>query len=85
MFYLTNRYDDQPLLKYMAGFAPPKRHNFQQFKLGEGLVGQCVAERKSILVKNVPPDYRDQLGNRRRPAANILVLPVLFEGDRSRR
>lgn len=32
----------------MAGFAPPRRRNHQQFRSGEGLVGQCVAERKRL-------------------------------------
>jgi HAMP domain-containing protein/CheY-like chemotaxis protein len=82
VFYLNEPVDDQPLLKYMAGFAPPKRHNFQQFRLGEGLVGQCVAERKSILVKNVPPNYLEVTsGTGTARPLNIIVLPVLFEGD----
>src|SRR5471030_1354999 len=34
VFYLNEPVDDQPLLKYMAGFAPPKLHNFQQFRSG---------------------------------------------------
>jgi HAMP domain-containing protein/CheY-like chemotaxis protein len=82
VFYLNEPVDDQPLLKYMAGFAPPKRHNFQQFRSGEGLVGQCVYERKSILVKNVPPDYLEVTsGTGSARPLNIIVLPVLFEGD----
>jgi len=82
VFYLNEPLDDQPLLTYMAGFAPPKRHNFQQFRSGEGLVGQCVYERKSILVKNVPPDYLEVTsGTGSARPLNIIVLPVLFEGD----
>jgi HAMP domain-containing protein/CheY-like chemotaxis protein len=82
VFYLNEPVDDQPLLKYMAGFAPPKRHSFQQFRSGEGLVGQCVYERKSILVKNVPPDYLEVTsGTGSARPLNIIVLPVLFEGD----
>jgi CheY-like chemotaxis protein/signal transduction histidine kinase/HAMP domain-containing protein len=81
MFYLNEPVDDRPLLTYMAGFAPPRLSNHQQFRSGEGLVGQCVAERKSILVKNVPPDYLEVTsGTGAARPLNIIVLPVLFEG-----
>jgi CheY-like chemotaxis protein/HAMP domain-containing protein len=82
VFYLNEPLDDQPLLKYMAGFAPPRRRSVQQFRSGEGLVGQCVVERKSILVKNVPPDFLEVTsGTGQAQPLNIIVLPVLFEGD----
>ncbi len=52
------------------------------FKLGEGLVGQCALEKKSILVSNAPPDYI-QIGSGlgEAPPVNLIVLPVLFEGE----
>ncbi len=49
---------------------------------GEGLVGQCAVEKKRILLTNVPPDFLNissSLGEARR--VNIIVLPVLFEGQ----
>ncbi|MFZ2105539.1 MAG: response regulator, partial [Roseiarcus sp.] len=49
---------------------------------GEGLVGQCALEKKRILLANVAPDFLNistSLGEARR--VNIIVLPVLFEGQ----
>ena len=82
VFYLNEPVDDTPLLKYMAGYAPPRNRNFRHFRPGEGLVGQCVVERKSLLVKNAPPDYLEVTsGTGQSRPLNIIVLPVLFEGD----
>jgi signal transduction histidine kinase/DNA-binding response OmpR family regulator len=53
-----------------------------EFALGEGLVGQCALEKKRIVVTEVPGDYikiSSALGES--APANLIVLPVLFEGD----
>ena len=81
VFYLNDPVDDQALLTYMAGFAAPKR-KAMQFRSGEGLIGQCVYEKERILVSNVPADYLEvQSGTGTATPLNIIVLPVLFEGD----
>ena len=50
--------------------------------LGEGLVGQCALEKQKILLTNVPPDYiRISSGLGEAPPRNVLVLPVIFEGQ----
>ena len=49
---------------------------------GEGLIGQCALEKQRILLTDVPPAYaaiQSSLG--RAMPANIVVLPVLFEGQ----
>jgi len=53
-----------------------------KIELGEGLVGQCAVEKKTILLTNVPPDFTaisSSLGESRQ--LSIIVLPVLFEGE----
>ena len=50
--------------------------------IGEGLVGQCAAEKKRILLTEVPADFvqiESSLG--RATHASVVVLPVLFEGE----
>jgi len=48
----------------------------------QGLVGQCALEKKRILVTDVPSDYvRITSGLGEASPLNIVVLPVLFEGD----
>ncbi len=82
VFYLNEPVDDEPLLRFMAGFAAPRRKARTQFRTGEGLVGQCVFEKRRILVTNAPADYLEVTsGTGYAPPLNIIVLPVLFEGD----
>src|SRR3979409_789342 len=70
-------------LAFQAGYAYRQRKNLpKEFHLGEGLVGQCALEKRRILVTQVPADYiriNSALGES--TPANIVVLPVLFEGD----
>ena len=50
--------------------------------IGEGLVGQCAAEKKRILLTDVPADFvkiASSLGQAQR--VSVVVLPVLFEGE----
>src|SRR5205823_2372995 len=53
-----------------------------QFRIGQGLVGQCAQEKRRMLVNKVPKDYitiRSSLGAA--TPTSIVVLPVLFEGE----
>ena len=83
VFYVNTSSNGQPLMKLLGGYAYKKRKNLaNEFHEGEGLVGQCTLERERILVTNVPNNYvyvSSGLGEA--PPNNIVVLPVLFEGD----
>jgi len=83
VFYVNSIYNGQPVMRLLGGYAYKKRQNLlDQFRLGEGLVGQCMLERKRILVTNVPSNYvHISSGLGEAPPNNIVVLPVLFEGD----
>jgi CheY-like chemotaxis protein/signal transduction histidine kinase len=50
--------------------------------LGEGLVGQCALERQRIVLQDVPQTYA-RIGSGLGSAlpTNLVVLPVLFEGE----
>jgi CheY-like chemotaxis protein/signal transduction histidine kinase/HAMP domain-containing protein len=83
VFYVNQSNNGQPLMKLLAGYAYKKRKNLaNEFKAGEGLVGQCIVEKDRILLTNVPSDYL-HIGSGLGEATplNIVVLPVLFEGD----
>jgi signal transduction histidine kinase/DNA-binding response OmpR family regulator len=66
-------------LEFCAGYAaenPP-----QHLASGEGLVGQCLAEKRRILITDAPPGYlriASALGAAQ--PVTVLVEPVLFEG-----
>jgi HAMP domain-containing protein/signal transduction histidine kinase/DNA-binding response OmpR family regulator len=70
-------------LVLQAGYAyRPRKTIPMEFALGEGLIGECALEKKRIVVTDVPKDYikiNSALGEA--APANIVVLPVLFEGD----
>ena len=73
----------EPELRLMATYAYRERRGLNnRFRVGEGLVGQCALERERILITDVPDDYV-QINSGLGSAAprNIVVLPVLFEGE----
>ncbi|WP_418766111.1 HAMP domain-containing protein [Myxococcus xanthus] len=72
-----------PLLKLTSTYAYRERkHIANRFRFGEGLVGQCALERKTILLTHVPGDYITiSSGLGEAAPLNIIVLPVLFEGE----
>ena len=82
-FYIMEDEANVPVLKLIASYAYKERkHVGNRFHLGEGLVGQAALEKKPILLTNVPDDYiRITSGLGEAPPRNILVLPVLFEGE----
>ncbi|MBC1225225.1 response regulator [Nostoc sp. UCD121] len=81
VFYAMASIDDQPVLKLLSSYAYKERKNLaNQFRLGEGLVGQCALEKQRILLTEVPSDYiRISSGLGEAPPLNIIVLPIVFE------
>jgi HAMP domain-containing protein/signal transduction histidine kinase/CheY-like chemotaxis protein len=85
LFYIMEQKENilDSKLKLIAAYAFRKRKDVaNEFAMGEGLVGQCALEKERILLSNVPSDYI-QIGSglgESKPL-NILVLPVLFEGQ----
>ncbi len=82
-FYIAEHADGSGVLKFTAGYACEKDDLVpQQFRPGEGLVGQCAYTKQRILVRDVPDSYvkiRSSLGAA--TPLTIAVLPVLFEGE----
>jgi signal transduction histidine kinase/HAMP domain-containing protein/ActR/RegA family two-component response regulator len=84
IFYtLLNDKAGEPVLRYQAGYGfKERKHLASEFRLGEGLVGQCAQEKERILLTDVPGDYvtiNSGLGEA--TPLNIIVLPILFEGS----
>jgi len=73
----------QGRLKLLATYAYKERKNLStEFRLGEGLVGQCALEKQRILMSNAPPDYvQITSGLGQAPPLNIIAFPALFEGQ----
>jgi HAMP domain-containing protein/signal transduction histidine kinase/DNA-binding response OmpR family regulator len=75
--------DNSPYLKLLASYAFRNRKNIDnRYYLGEGLVGQAALERERILVTSAPREYTEiTSGLGSATPTNIIVLPVLFEGQ----
>jgi HAMP domain-containing protein/CheY-like chemotaxis protein/signal transduction histidine kinase len=54
--------------------------HLRELKIGEGLVGQCAAEKRRMLITDLPPDTISiRSGLFEAVPRNVIVLPVLFE------
>src|SRR5438876_3823300 len=82
-FFMVDQDGAAPVLKLVATYAYKERKSVaNRFRVGEGLVGQCALEKKPILLTRVPADYiQISSGLGEAPPLNIIVLPVLFEGE----
>jgi HAMP domain-containing protein/CheY-like chemotaxis protein/signal transduction histidine kinase len=80
-FFIMDNEDDS--LRLIASYAyRARKHVANRFMRGEGLVGQAALEKEPILLQNVPDDYiQITSGLGEAPPRNIIVLPILFEGD----
>jgi HAMP domain-containing protein/signal transduction histidine kinase/CheY-like chemotaxis protein len=82
-FFMMDWEGNGPILKLTSTYAYRERKSVgNRFRLGEGLIGQCALEKKTILLTRVPHDYiHISSGLGEAPPLNIVVLPVLFEGE----
>jgi CheY-like chemotaxis protein/HAMP domain-containing protein len=54
----------------------------QRLRMGTGLVGQCAADARRMLISDIPGNVVPiTSGLFRSPPRNVIVLPVLFEGQ----
>ncbi|MDP9136697.1 MAG: response regulator, partial [Pseudomonadota bacterium] len=74
---------EPPVLRQLAAYAEDDTDSFRpRISLGEGLIGQCALDKRRILITDLPDDVRpiNSALFKARPT-NVIVLPVLFEGD----
>ncbi len=83
VFYVTKREEDETKLELVASYgAETPAQLKQEFLLREGLIGQAAADRRPILLKDVPPDFiRIGSGLGDAKPANVNILPALFEDE----
>src|SRR2546425_888049 len=83
VFYVMDRQDSTQRLKLLSSYGYKGHKNLAyEWNVGEGLVGQCAFEKQRITLTNVPGDYvQITSGLGQAAPLNIMVLPVLFEGD----
>ncbi len=86
IFYVARKEEGaagETVLERFASYAfKARRGGAKSYRLREGLIGQCAVEKQRILLTSVPDDYvRISSGLGEAKPLNIVVLPVLFEGD----
>jgi HAMP domain-containing protein/CheY-like chemotaxis protein/signal transduction histidine kinase len=84
VFYLAEQdAASEPVMKLVATYAYRERKSLaNRFRMGEGLVGQCALEKERILINDIPANYvKINSGLGEAAPMNIVVLPVLFEGE----
>src|SRR5436190_311407 len=83
VFYVTKREEDETKLELFASYVAESAEELnQEFHLREGLIGQAAADRRPILLKDVPPDFiRVGSGLGHSAPANVNILPALFEDE----
>ncbi len=83
VFHVLDATTDPPCLTLLASYAHKGQEAVgRHLALGEGLTGQCALEKQKILLNNVPPDYvRVSSGLGDAAPQNIIILPVIFEGQ----
>jgi len=83
VFYVTTREEEEAKLELVASYGAESVDELKrEFKLREGLVGQAAADKRPILLKEVPGDFiRIGSGLGYGKPANINILPALFEED----
>jgi signal transduction histidine kinase/DNA-binding response OmpR family regulator len=83
VFYVTKREEDETKLELVASYGAESAEELKsEFRLREGLIGQAAADRRPILLKDVPPDFiRIGSGLGHATPANVNILPALFEDE----
>ena len=83
VFYVLDSIKEAQRLNLLASYAAQGQNRTRKnIELGEGLIGQCALEKDKILLSNVPSNHvRISTGLGDSAPQNILVLPVIFEGQ----
>ena len=84
IYQTQNEEQDDELLRLLVGLCRCGGDGHpERLRIGEGLIGQCAADRRQILISDMPPSRarRSRSGLFKAPPKSIIVLPVLFEGQ----
>ncbi|MFN0222773.1 response regulator [Paenibacillus sp. KR2-11] len=81
VIYINEPKNGESALVLFASYAfQQRKHLSNEYRAGQGLVGQCLIEKQRILLTNVPGDYvviSSGLGES--TPLNIVLLPIIFE------
>ncbi|MFB5196686.1 response regulator [Neobacillus sp. KR4-4] len=83
VFYVKEVEEREQYLKKISAYASlDDNKDYMRFRIGEGLIGQCALEKRSILLTNVPDHYvKIGSGTGAGSPKNIMILPIQFENE----
>src|SRR5436190_833070 len=84
LFYVVDAEGATPKLRKLAGYADASPEDHRELGFGEGLIGQCAAQRERILLNEIPPmavQVQIRSGLVSAEPRSVIVLPVLFEDE----
>src|SRR5207342_2867333 len=83
LIYVVDGEQTVPRPRKLAGYADAAQgQTGREIEFGEGLIGQCAAQRELILLQDVPPEaVQIQSGLISARPRSVIVLPVLFEDE----
>ncbi|MBF0380299.1 MAG: response regulator [Magnetococcales bacterium] len=80
-FYLQNRENGRYELTGRYRYNEPK-HSKTSYASGEGLVGQCALENRTMIIKDIPKDYFNIHSGLGEALPNtIMAVPVTYQGQ----
>ncbi|RKZ41549.1 MAG: hypothetical protein DRQ41_08120 [Gammaproteobacteria bacterium] len=81
VFYILENVNNETRIKLLASYAYTQRKGTaNEFKMGEGLVGQAALEKERIIVTDIPDDYINiQSGLGEAAPQQLIVIPFLYE------
>ena len=82
--YIMDFDERGPMLKQLANYADAQSEGEEprRYALREGLVGQCAADGRRLLVNDIPHEaIHVRSGLLEARARNLIALPVLYEGQ----
>jgi HAMP domain-containing protein/CheY-like chemotaxis protein/signal transduction histidine kinase len=77
------RSEEVPSLELLSAYANDALHGHRQsLRIGEGLIGQCAADRRRLLITEMPSEVVP-IGSAlfKTMPRNLIVLPILFENQ----
>jgi signal transduction histidine kinase/DNA-binding response OmpR family regulator/HAMP domain-containing protein len=81
-YVLSGDKDDQRLVLLASYASSGRRAHGKEIDIGEGVVGQCAIEKRKMLLTNIDGRrFRITTGLTRSQPAEVLVMPIVFEGD----
>ncbi|MGH8595689.1 MAG: HAMP domain-containing protein, partial [Gammaproteobacteria bacterium] len=75
--------EKEPGLKLLSAYADGRAEGHsERIRIGEGLIGQCAVDAKRLLITDMPANVVPiRSGLFKIAPKNVIVLPVLFEGQ----